>query len=116
MLNLSLKLVWLTWSAALVLLGVAYIAGTHESELVRVVLIGCILCFAALETRGLMSAAKGDTYSEHVWAYVQHPLARWTLGVLQAMLAAVALHPLVGLVLFAWLPMHYMTRKTWFTD
>lgn len=94
---------WIIWTLSTLAALAAFIY--NLTPLAQALTIGSASFFLGAE---IVGAVTGYTYSEFVGLHITHPLLRWSLGVVQSVLAAVLIHPLLGIILLAVLPSHFL--------
>jgi hypothetical protein len=94
---------WIVFSAAVLVN--AFLA----SHILTFLLVSA---FVVLEGSAVMSKKWGNTYSEHVWM-IPATAIRWTVGVWLALQVMLQINWVVGLLVMAWLPVHFVSKKSW---
>lgn len=101
----GVRILWSVWALMVMSTGLLW---AIDYEYTREAILVTVSFFAGAE---ILGAFVNETFSQFVGRSVTHPVLRWALGVAQATLAMLLLHPLVGAVLFLVLPIHYVAMR-----
>lgn len=95
-----------TWLGAAALT-IGWIIGAPWVSPLGLILTGM---FIGAEWLAVFDGVPGNTMSEGVWKEVPPPPVRWALGVWLGVLIMATVHPVLGVLVCLWLPIHWGAR------